>query len=209
MNAPQSPEIHNVFLNVRKAYRLLHDYQQMVLDAVRYIEGQLDVSVPQGWPKFTNPPSNFKLSHSSWNWLQMVCYQFQLNKVLDGRAYSLFLLVISDTGFFESDEGVGREDTDKYAEAANSSTKFAFILCRTGTDGWNSLEFLNDKKAVREFIQPEGHLPQGSGADGLFGKCYEMSCLASEAETDKVVRDIVELAKASDDFPINYRNAAQ
>jgi hypothetical protein len=43
MNSTHEP-IDEVFLNVRKAYRLLHDFQRMVRDAVSYIGAQLDSS---------------------------------------------------------------------------------------------------------------------------------------------------------------------
>ena len=51
MNISQK-EIEKALVDVRKAYRLLHDYQQAVLDAAKYIGSRLGLELRRRLPVF-------------------------------------------------------------------------------------------------------------------------------------------------------------
>lgn len=195
MNSTPS-QIDEVLLDVRKAYRLLHDYQRMVLDSIRYIGSQLDIPYNAGWSKFAGEThSGFtKLIQWSWDWLPMICYEFHFLKLLGNNEFlSLSFLVISDTGFIEGDDTANdRTIISAFAPAEKSATKFAFILRRTH---WNPLEFMADKVKMRDFIKEHGKLPDTLVAAGFVGRCYDLSCLASEDQANQIVNDIVALAE--------------
>ena len=72
-------ELEKVFIDVRKAYRLLYHYQKRVLDLVKFIGDELDFKYHGGWVKFSEQcPRNGKgaLTNSAWEWLPMYYYQF-------------------------------------------------------------------------------------------------------------------------------------
>lgn len=188
MKIAHEPTPHDVFLNVRKSYRLLHDYQCMVLGAVHYIGAQLDIGYNSAWPGFD------RVAGFNPTKLNMVFYESHFLKDLgDAGKLSLSFFIISDTGFFEGDDKVNdKENLSAYAPANQSSSKFAFILRKTH---WDPFPFMEDKFQMRNFIKEGGSLPDYLIKANCVGKCYDMSCLASESEADKVVRDLIIFAK--------------
>ncbi len=188
-----------VFLNVRKAYRLLHDYQQMVLDAVRYIGSQLDIPYNGGWSKFGDDVRSgyAKPTQPSWDWLPLMAYEFHHVKPIGECQFaSLSLLVISDTGFFEGeDQDHDKANTPAFHRAELASTKFAFILRKTH---WDPLPFLASKPQVRNFLKENGCLPQNLVESGFVGKTYSMARLCNEAGANEIVADIIALGRALD-----------
>ena len=182
-----------VFLNVRKAYRLLHDYQRMVLDAVNHIGAQLDIPYNGGWSKLAGDTRSgwTKLFQSSWDWLAMAFYEFHYVKDLaDDQWLSLSFFVISDTGFIQGDGD--KETLSSFTDPELSASRFAFILRKTH---WEPFPFMEDKIQMRNFIKADGSLPKDLIEAGFVGKCYDMSCLTSESEANKVVCDIIAFAK--------------
>jgi hypothetical protein len=169
----------------------------MVRDAIRYISDQLDITVSGGRAKFAGDAlAGYRyLKQSSWDWLPMVGCEFMCLKTIGQEEYlSLSYFIISDTGFIEGDAQVNeKENVSAYKNAADSSTKFVFILRKTH---WGEpLPFMEDKVQMKNFIKEGAGLPNELIKTGVVGKCYDMSCLASESSADKIVSDIIEAAK--------------
>lgn len=199
MNSPLA-SANDVFLNVRKAYRLLHDYQQMVINAVRYIVRQLDMPEFGGEAKFAGDASagyRYLEKNASWDWLPMIGWCFHCVRPLGKDDWvSLSFVIISDTGFFEADPAIDdKTEIAAFAPADLSSTKFGFLLRRGHVNPF-PLSF-DDKEQVKQFINGSGGI-----ANGVVGKCYDMSSLLDEADANQVVSDIVEAAKSSG-FPLH------
>jgi hypothetical protein len=197
MNSANEPTKHDVFLNVRKAYRLLHDYQRMVLDVVRYIREQLSIECYGVHEKFRSVGSwaNKALDESSWAWLPM----FQGWVRFYGGRLDLSLLVISDTGFINATQASDEDIVSEFTPPEKSLTKFAFIIHDEAT--FYKLEwFLNDKRQMKSFIDGDGTLP-----DGFVGKCYNMSDLDSMKKADAVINEIIDLARTKS-WPLERKN---
>ena len=197
MNSTNEPTTDDVFLNVRKAYRLLHDYQRMVLDGVRFIDAQLDIRYNGGWTRFSDEDvrSGYtKLDQSSWDWLPMMWYEFHFVKAIENEWLNLSLFVFSDTGWIDGDERVfDIDDWSAYVPANHSSSKFIFILRKTNT--WReNLPFMDNKVQMRNFIKEGGFLPDDLIQKGFVGKSYPMSCLTNETEANKIIGDIIACA---------------
>ena len=157
MNSNDKPT-HDVFLNVRKAYRLLHDYQRWMLDGVRYIESQLDIQYKGVWSKSNDEDfrSGYtKLDQSSWTWLPTMMCEFYFVKAVKTEWLQLSLFIISDTGWIEGD--VKERDYDvlsAYLWAEKSSSKFIFILRKTNEEQ-RYFPFTDDKKSTTiSFVTP-------------------------------------------------------
>jgi hypothetical protein len=54
---------------------------------------------------------------------------------------------------------------------------------------------MKDKVKMLNFIKEGGSLPDDLDKKGYVGKCYDMSCLASQDGANKVVKDIIDSAK--------------
>ena len=212
MNSTNKPNSNDVFLNVRKAYRLLHDYQRMVLDAVRYIETQLDIPYRNGFTTFAEYLSsgNTKLDQDSWDWLPMIGYEFNFFKELEEKAYlSLSLFIISDTGWYHYQGGEQDNKGDNLSDFAppdQSFSKFAFIIGENHPEAHYRFEFMVNKIQMREFLN-ENRLTDDLIQKGFVGKCYPMSCLTSEKEVNKVISEVVAMAKERS-WPLDFKKAS-
>ena len=194
MNPPEIP-IQDLFLNVRKAYRLLHDYQQMVIDAVRYISAQLDIEANCGVARFGgDAKAGYRYLHTpSWDWLPMMCWEFHFAKKTGENQYlSLSIFIVSDTGFYDGpDETSENGDVPSFAPADQSSTRLAFML-RPGL--FENFPFMENRGEMGSFVK-KGLLPADLKAQGFVGESHDMSCLSNEASADIIVARILSLAK--------------
>jgi hypothetical protein len=203
-------EIDQALLDVRKAYRLLHDYQRAALDAAKYIGAQIGFTYFGGYSNFSNcAPRDGKglLDNWSWDWLNLVFYDFhftQKNGEKDILKFSIWLF--SDTGYFVSDDtATAQTDVATFASAENSGTKVGFLLYREWTAEFD--QFRYDKDAVRRFIENDGELPSKLKDAGIIGKCCDFSRLTDEVSTDTVIAELVHLAQ-SNGFPLERMNKA-
>lgn len=189
----------DVLLHVRTAYRLLHDYQRMVLDVIRYLRLNLNIDdyvASQSFDGGFRDGWNDTLDKSSWVWLPMYLCEIRFWKEVEKNGLlSLSFFVISDTGFIDGNYREGDEEKVLgFTRPQNSSTVFAFFLSAQWEP--NLYSFIvdpEDKGQTIEFIKT------GSVETPRFvGKCYEMACLKSESAVDNVIKDIVKLAQENE-----------
>ena len=190
--------IDQALLDVRKAYRLLYDYQRVVLDTVDYIGNQFGLKYIGGWPKFSGPaPRNGggKLTCWSWDWLNMVLYDFHFaEKSGDEDCLRLSVLLISDTGYFcAEDETVGNLNVAGYLVPERSATKLGFFI--SGSQ-WMGVPNWEQKGTMKAFIQ-EGKLPSEYAEKGIIGRCVDLARLASEQQTNDMLDELVLVANRS------------
>jgi len=192
-------KIEHALLDVRKAYRLLHDYQRMVLDAVNYIGKQFGASYGGGYAKYSAvTPRDGKghLDCCAWDWLNMVLYEFFFTQKLEGDNLLRFsILIISDTGYFcAEDKALEKTNVAGYIAPDRSLTKVGFII--SGKE-WPDLSFMEDKATMKMFIENDGEIPVELAASGILGKCVDLARLASEEETNVLLDELVVLAQAN------------
>jgi hypothetical protein len=195
---PSTASIEQALLDVRKAYRLLHDYQRMVMDSVDYIGKQLGLSYGGGWPKFSDPtPKAGKGGPEfwAWDWLNMVQYEFHFGRDLPtGGSLGLSMLLVSDTGYFCSDkEPVEKTNVLDFLPADRSQSKIGFVM---SAKGWHP-EFMQTKAGMRTFIETGGDLPPECAAAGMVARCYDLSRLITEDSTNGLIDELISVATAS------------
>lgn len=154
-------ELKSSLIEVRKAYRLLYDYQRKVLDLVQFIGSEFGRSYNGGYSKYCEAsPRNGKgsLDQWAWDWLNMYYYEFNFHDLKNKDYFSIVL--ISDTGFYEAKNENSNFDNKlevgKYKNAENSQTKLSFvygdkILECDGflkNDCWEDPEFLLKSQGV-------------------------------------------------------------
>lgn len=196
-----NPPMDEVLLDVRRAYRLLHDYQRMVLDAIHYLGRQLELPYIGGWPKFSDRPPTERaarpddLQRWAWDWLNFYLYDFHFRRdTPDGASIYFSILLISDTGFFLSEAPDASEtQTADFLPSERSQTLIGVIM---SAKDWPGPQFMETRERVKTFIETGGELHKDQIDAGLVAKCYPLSRLSSEASASQLVDEIVLFAKS-------------
>jgi hypothetical protein len=130
---------NNTLQEVRKAYRLLFDYQTRVLDLIGFIGSSFNYDYNGGYSKFSNgSPNNGKgkLSLWAWDWLSMYFYEFNFITKKDNMAFAVFL--VNDTGYFQKNKEskIAKTTVSAFDAVENSKTKLIFVVGKNTWDGW-------------------------------------------------------------------------
>jgi len=111
-------EVDAALTDVRKAYRLLYQYQKRVLDVVYYIREKYNMPEFVGAKRFSDPIGktrrckeeyetvDLKIFRDMWAWDFLYSYEFEYYlgcRNTTNRQISISVLQISDSGFYESD----------------------------------------------------------------------------------------------------------
>lgn len=191
-------EIDSALVDVRRAYRLLHDYQRAALDAAKYVGIKTGFEYAGGYPLFSNcSPRNGKgiLESWSWDWLNLFFYDFHFTRKVDGeRTLNLSMWLFSDTGYYVSDDPAPVEtDVSTFAPVEKSSTKIGFLMYLNWEPEFDEL-FYKNRDAIRTFLETNGELPAGLRNAGAFGKCYDFAQLSDEESAGQVIAELINLA---------------
>lgn len=153
----------NLTLEVRKAYRLLFDYQQRVLDLIKFIGSMYNIPFKKGKPLFSSRGNN-NINNWSWDWIYMYCYEFHFQRNDNSNKLWFSIILRNDTGFFEShleDKTISRLEIEKFKKVENSKTDLIFLA---GKPNW-------DFDVLKEATENEkGYLKE----QGVFYKRYEL-----------------------------------
>lgn len=175
---------NDIFIDVRKSYRLLHDYQRMVLDVLKFIGEQLEIPYSGGWCKYSDAaPRNGKgyLDNWAWDWLGLIFYEFQFVKEeQDGTFLRLAALHMPDTGALQSRDKV---NTASFPPVDESKSLITFIFSRSDWD----MSFLDDVEKRAKFIE-EGILPSSCTEIGMLSYTVDIEELTTEVNAREQVK---------------------
>jgi len=196
-----SSEISRALIDVRKGYRLLHDYQRSALDAARYIGDCLGFNYVGGYTHFGNSsPANEKvvnggLAASAWDWLNLYFYDFHFMKEeTEGEYVHFCILLFSDTGYYQNESIAPERDMPTtYPSAEQSETKVGFLLYSSWEEEYDS--FFTARDQVRDFLF-EGKLPPLLVNGEVRGMVCDFSCLASQESADRLVMELRRFGEA-------------
>lgn len=200
---PTPSQIDDALLDVRKAYRLLHDYQRSALDAVKYVGTHLGLEYWDGGPNFSYPAprgsSSGLFDRWAWDWLNLYFYDFTFTRGVSKKD-QVFLAVwlFSDTGYFLSDDDAGtKTDTSRFLPPDKSTTTVAFFFYRI----WPDPPFFDNRAVVRNLLKTGGTLPKEYIAAGVQGVCHDFARLATVESADALIGELEVFAKLHG-FPI-------
>lgn len=138
-------QLSSTLIDVRKAYRLLFDYQDRIKNLVSFIGGHFDFEFREGYPVFSAHAKNGKnvnLDHWAWDWLSMYFYHFKFAPK-DNLTFSVFIL--TDTGYYDVSKHDGATTSKIKPETFNtvekSETKLFLVV---GKDMWKRDTKLGD-----------------------------------------------------------------
>jgi len=197
MNTRQA-EIEKALVDVRKAYRLLHQYQRTVLDAAKYISARLGVGYEGGYPCFSDcspRPGRGHLDNWAWDWLNLIFYDFHFSAKNGHREINFLIRLFSDTGYFESRDPSAQT---AFAAVETSRTVVAFFFYTKWKDELDN--FINAKEEIKRFLE-SGQLPSPFKAAGVVGICRSFSCISDEESCDCIIDELLQLARTNG-FPL-------
>lgn len=141
-------KLKDVFLNVRKSYRLLFEYQSRILNLAKYIGDYFSYSYNGGWPLYSAAcPKAGKgsLDNWAWDWLNMYAYAFHFGEkqIKEQRVY-FEIRIYSDTGFYDS-QIKEQLKTETFLDETSSKTKIVLIASNLEWDPNKLLENFNSE----------------------------------------------------------------
>ncbi|GHC52964.1 hypothetical protein [Roseibacillus persicicus] len=198
-------EYTTLLSDVRKSYRLLHDYQKLVMNSLKYISTELDIPFRGGWSKFSNPQPRSgagSLTNFAWDWLGMYHYEFRFDyrsgnhrgiNVENKNFVTLCAILINDSGFYENqDANRNKENLQTFQPVEESKSKMLFLLF----DGpWKPPRQLIENNLVKQLVAPNADWPKDLAEDNIHGFCCEVSELFEQESTDRIVSRILASAK--------------
>jgi hypothetical protein len=198
MNSSKT-EIESALVDVRKAYRLLYDYQRAALDAAKYVGSQLGIEYQGGYSYFSeSAPRDGRgsLDNWAWDWLNLMFYEFHFQREEPkGEWLNLSIWLFSDTGYYVSDHAApDKRAINTFAPPEKSGTKVGFVLYHHWEDQYHG-QLFDTPENLRRFIE-KGELPALLKDDGVLGTCYDFSRLADQTSADEVIAELIRLAKS-------------
>lgn len=206
--SPSPAETSSLLADVRKSYRLLHDYQRLILDSLKYVGNKLDIPYCAGWTVFCDgQPRNGKgsLGNWAWDWLGMYAYEFRFNyhhgnprgiPVNENEHIGFSATVFPDTGYYE---GKGAEKTDsstfKSAETSSSIVLFTFFK-----GPWTTLHTLYAPEELSQLIRDE-RWTRNINDRPVWGMTRQISDLFDQTSADRLIDDLTSFAH-SHELPI-------
>lgn len=142
-------EFNQTLTDVRKAYRLLFDYQTRIRGLVSYIKDIYNLQYAGGYSKFSakqNEGSN-SLEKWAWDWLNMYYYEFHFQpKTIEGKLSNFSIFHLADSGYFDAKfgekENLKKLNVTEFNDVQSSRTKLIFVA---GTD-WHIGSFSYSSK---------------------------------------------------------------
>lgn len=189
----QQSDIAQALLDVRKAYRLLHDYQRSILDATNYIGTQLGFAYSGGHPLFSDCAPRVgrgALQDCAWKWLNLYAHEFHFIKSeADNQTLNFSIMLFSDTGYYDSRHlSPDENDITTFASVETSETKIGFFFYHQWCKDYN---FFSDNEAISTFLKVGGQLPDYLMEAGARGIARDFDCLADQESTDSLLADLV------------------
>lgn len=138
-------DIKQMMVDVRKAHRLIYQYQNRMIQLANRIKTEYDLNNPVGRKRFSNPigttrrendyqEANLRV-HDKWAWDMLYSYEFEyyFGKVIrNGLAGCLSVFQLSDNGYYMADgyyreqnksEGhISKEKIEKFWPSEDSSS---------------------------------------------------------------------------------------
>ncbi|QIJ89369.1 hypothetical protein C7H62_1560 [Mesoflavibacter sp. HG96] len=180
----------NLSLEVRKAYRLLFDYQRRILDLVKFIGETYDIPFKKGNPLFSSRGNN-RLDNWSWDWIYMYCYDFRFEGKDNDNPIQFSVILRNDSGYYEANKvnNISPFDIELFEPVETSKTELILIA------GDLNKPF----DALKESIDK----PTGTTEDkSIVYKTYNLSCFFTQGEALKQLQDFSSYCE-SFNIPLN------
>lgn len=126
-------QLKNAFCEVRKAHRLVYEYQRRMQDLSWFIKNKLGFPDYKGYKRFSaplSPRNTIHVDNWSWDWIYSYMYEYNLGTVKSGDLnVSVCLLQISDSGYFKTTlKTKAQTKIETFTEVENSDSLLTFYV---------------------------------------------------------------------------------
>lgn len=208
-------EIEKAMCDLRKAHRLIFEYQNRMLQLMFYIRNKF--SLPNeiaGYKRFSNPISktryynteypqaNLKIMNGMWAWDFIYSYEFEyhfgstVDKKLK-KEFSLSVIQVSDSGYYESSEhGKSQTDTKSFTDCEDSSSALIFVFEAVPNNKKSEYSWEIDKTITTLLSSDKKReIKQNNGEKSYVACKYGIHKFFNQATTDKVLEDFSVIVK--------------
>lgn len=220
--------IENMLADVRRAHRLIFEYQKRMLDLMQLVRNQYDFSnSPAGKKHFSMPlrntekfskdnkDANINIFEKMWAWDFIYSYEMEYyfgEKTKNGLKCSMSIFQITDNGFYLKD-GFEREQeknvpedlklkTEKFWDAEESSSYLIFVteVCKEDIK-W--VFFPNVQEHIMELYGKDNDLLNiESEGCTLIAKRYPISKFFNYNSSNECLNDYAETIKSMTSFSL-------
>lgn len=203
----ENNNLNQSLIEVRKAYRILFDYQSRILDLISYISGKTQFSYNGGYTKFSNSgprEGKGRLNLWAWDWLNFYFYEFHFGRIkIENDDYIFSIFHLADDGFFDAHNKNGncnKLDLNDFTSEEESNTKLIFVLGKNKWNdwgyNWNTPEFT---------INETGKLADNDNSFMIF-KSYNLNRFDSEEKVLDVLNNFKFYCESNNmKFEINHK----
>lgn len=187
---------------VRKAHRLIYEYQRRMQDLSWFIKNKLGFnkskSVFEGYTRFSESLSNREGNNvsgkSPWDWLYSYVYEYFLG-YQEGNAHTLGLSVIqiTDTGYY-ANKRTTKSDLSTFLPADKSDTRLMFYMVKREDKYQKTNMDWKAKEIIEEYALKEKSKIFPSNRPDLKRVIFTapLSRFIDEESTMKVLHEFVE-----------------
>jgi hypothetical protein len=191
-------QLKEAFCEVRKAHRLIYEYQRRMQDLTWFIKNKLGFPDYKGYKKYSNtlsPRNTINYDYWSWDWIYTYVYEYYLGEVTtenNDNSWRLSVIQISDTGFYKNrKQGAVQTKINSYAPVEDSDSKLLFYLSlapkETKDYDWNTdktiIQYADETNPVKIEEHPK-HIQ--------IVYPVSLSKFVNEESTMQILRDFIE-----------------
>ena len=181
------------FCEVRKAHRLIYEYQRRMQDLSWFIRNKLGYNNYQGFKKFSNTlKSSNKIEHDfwSWDWIYSYVYEYFLGEQTNKKnenSWRLSIIQISDDGFYKKKDSVAT-NLKTFATVEESQSKLLFYLSvatKNANYDWDP------SGIIKKYADKEGGYTIKNDTKTQIVFSVSMTKFVNEEATMQILRDFV------------------
>jgi len=196
-------QLQNQLADVRKAYRLLYQFQKRVLDILRLFEDEFSIEYYGGYAHFSNqtPAASFgSLEDSAWDWLNLYLHEFHFREEELRYRYhiNLSVFLVSDTGYFDT-PNAEKNIIKTFVPADQATTKLVFMIGKDAWhDGFDDFE-LNFKSKSPDYVRT-------TKKGKVLAKSFELDAFSSQMGAIQAFRQLLNFWRENGIFELTMKH---
>ena len=207
-NIENKDELKEAMVDVRRAFRLLKEYQQRVLSIAGYIKDKYGMPLLGGNRHFCDSLknrnscySNINITHDMWAWDFLYGYEFEYFfgvKEKGENKFGLTMLQASDTGFYLN-ENQDKNNIETFGSVEGSETLLVLIFQKDVGEKsfWNGNENILDRAGLlyrkdKNILNPDD--PECENLK-MLAMSFPMERFLDRDSTDSVLKEFSDKVK--------------
>ncbi len=218
-------DIKQMMIDVRKAHRLIYQFQDRMLQLMKLIANTYDLSNPAGRKRFSNPVSimrrgsdypeaNLKV-YDKWAWDMLYTYEFEYyfgKSIRNNIAGCLSIFQIADNGYYladgcfreqkQTDDHISKKEIKNYWPSEQSASYLLFSF-ECFPESQHRYYFKHPKESVVSlFGGKSDFLFQKHNGNVLIAKRYCIEEFFTRTSINDILKEFADLVKEYSKFSL-------